>query len=586
MPSLLVMNGTQKDAVFGLVGGETLGRDQANTIVLTAPGVSRKHLQFVREGTSLWLVDLGSANGTHVNGSRVMKHKLAEGDVIALSSVSLKFHAVDADEAAPSRSKLGRRPAPPTEPLDTGRARQILLGEMTEAKAPASDYTLDARVSFTATSLGLSDKAQIASLQKRLELLFEIQQALAAVKDLDELLGKMMDKLFQVFPQTHRGLVLLGPTVDELDPAIVRFRNSRASETGPTISRTIAHEVFEQRKAILAHDAEHDVRFAASHSLVDMHIRSFIVAPLLFRDEVFGFIQLDTDENRKGFTPDDLNVLAGLASSAALFLKSVRLFETVARDVKEREAIHSELRVASRIQAGLLPKSDPEHPRFEVSGRMHTAKEVGGDYYDYLHATLGESSPPELFLVIGDVSGKGVPAGLVMVMARSILRSLVARGVVEPKALAIETNRLLIQDVKPGMFLSLLIGRCDGDTLRFAGCGHDRPLVYREKSRRVERVDLGGLVLGIVPDNSTNVAEAEVKLEPGDQVLLFTDGVPEAMDPEGKQYTIERLEALLATRGALAPAELLNAIEADVAQHVRGAEAHDDITLIAVRRKV
>jgi serine phosphatase RsbU (regulator of sigma subunit)/pSer/pThr/pTyr-binding forkhead associated (FHA) protein len=580
MPSIVVLTGEQKDEVFELRGGETLGRDPGNSIQINAPGISRKHLQFVREGGAMWLVDLGSANGTVVGGARVNKHKLRDGDVLLLSQVSLRFQASDDTRSNLARPKLRAREDPPTEPVDTERARRILLEEESKTERQGADFSIDARLSFTQTAVNLSHKDQVGTLQKRLQAIFDVQQALAAVKDRDELLGTMMDKLFETFPQAHHGLVLLGPTVDELEPAIVRSRDKTPKPAATHVSRTIAREVFEQRKAILAHDTAEDARFSHASSVVNMEIHSFVVAPLLFRDEVLGFIQLDSQRTKSRFMPEDLSLLAGLASSAALFLKSLKLFETVAREVREREARNQELRVASRIQAGLLPKSDPEDDWLEISGRMRTAKEVGGDYYDYLRA-------PDLFVVIGDVSGKGVPAGLVMVMARSILRSLTAHGVVEPRSLAVETNRLLKQDLKPGMFLSLLVGRCDpaAKSIRFAGCGHERPLVYRARTKSVERLALGGLVLGVLPDNSKNVAEAEVALEPGDQVLLYTDGVPEAMNTEGKPFTLDRLEGVLTSNGGLAPPKVLDAVEQAVARHVKTAEPHDDVTLIAIRRK-
>src|SRR5581483_9997446 len=241
-------------------------------------------------------------------------------------------------------------------------------------------------------------------------------------------------------------------------------------------------------------------------------------------------------------------------------------------------SILSELRVASRIQLALLPKRDPVIPGIEISGRMKTAKEVGGDYFDYIPSR----APGDFFVAIGDVSGKGVPAGLIMVMARSIIRSLSSGRDVDPRLVAIEANRLLKQDLKPGLFMSLLLARCDSrrGVLRLAGCGHERPIVWRKRTGQVEKLELGGLVLGVVADNSKQVADLEVHLEPGDHLLLYTDGVTEAMDPEDKPYGFDRLSGIMTAHGHRSPAELLDAIEQDLARHSRGAEQHDDVTLI------
>jgi sigma-B regulation protein RsbU (phosphoserine phosphatase) len=284
-----------------------------------------------------------------------------------------------------------------------------------------------------------------------------------------------------------------------------------------------------------------------------------------------------------GFDDEDKTLLQSFSDQAAIAIENARLL----KEAKEKESILSELRVASRIQLALLPKRDPVVPGLEIAAAMKTAKEVGGDYYDYIPARANQDGTRDLYVAIGDVSGKGVPAGLIMVMARSILRSLASLRDVEPRAVAIETNRILKQDLKPGLFMSLLFLRYDArrGSIRFAGCGHERPVIYRARTRRVERIDLGGLVLGVVADNSKQVAEAEVTLEPGDHMLLYTDGVTEAMNAEGKMYSQDRLEGIVAAHGARPPAELLAAIDQDVVRHESGVEHHDDITLIAMRRK-
>lgn len=632
MPSIKVVTGPSADAVFEVGNGTTLGRDGSADITIAAPGVSRRHVQFLVDGEEVFVQDLNSVNGTFVNGSRITKQRLKDGDTIHLSEVCLRFS--NSGTTARHQRQRVRLTSPPTEPVNTDRVRELLLEqEQTEAEAAGASapgaeeqgqeeaYSVDVAGQFstTAIDLRLAPADQLVALQKRLKHMFEISQALAAAKTRDELFAKILGSLFEVYPQADRGTIYLGPSVDRLEPAVVRERGqgsgrqgsgstsgstggstggSTSGSTGGSkggagsgvgrglrgtgaVSRTIARKVFERKKAILCHDAREDSRFADAQSIANLRLSAFMVAPLLYgEEEVFGFLQL---QGTKQFSRDDLDLLAALASSAALFLKNVQLFESVAREVKEREAIHSELRIASRIQTQLLPKADPSLSWLELSGRMKTAKEVGGDYFDYLTGPNGE-----LYVVIGDVAGKGVPAGLVMVMARSILHSLVARsGGGDPRTIAVETNRLLKKDLKPGMFLSLLIGRCDDarGAIRFAGCGHERPLVYRAARKQVEQLDLRGTVLGVLPDITGHVAEAEVTLGPGDHVLLFTDGVNEAMDPAGQQYSVARLTRMLAEYGKLAPAELIRAIDTDLSLHARGADQHDDITMIALRRR-
>ncbi|MEZ0226987.1 MAG: SpoIIE family protein phosphatase [Planctomycetota bacterium] len=579
MPSIEVLTGPNPGELFPVRSNDSLGRDPACEITIAAPGISRRHVQFNVEGGEMYVADLGSVNGMFVNGAKVTRHKLSDGDTISLSEVSLRWKRADVPSAT---KRFGPRKAvPPTEPVDVLRARSLLAEAEADAESaePEESYSFDATGSIaTAMDFRLAPAEQVTTLQKRLALMFEVSQSLAVVKDRDELLGKIIEKLFLVFPHAEHGYVLVGSAVEQLQPALVRHRKDVAAKV-PKLSRTIARKVFEQRRALICQNAAKDARFAHAQSILSLDLSSFMVAPLLYRDEVFGFIQLDS---KRHFEKDDLNLLAGLAANAAMFLKNLRLFERVAKEVKEREEIQSELRIASRIQAALLPKSEPALSWLEVSGRMKTAKEVGGDYYDFIETPSGE-----VYVAIGDVSGKGVPAGLVMVMARSILHSLLETKPRDLTTVAIETNRILKKDLKPGMFLSLLLVGCDSKTkrLKLVGCGHERPLVYRARTRAVERLELGGTVLGVVADNSKQVTEREVELEPGDQVLLYTDGVTEALDAASKPFGIPRLEQTLEKNGDAAPAALLEAIQAQVAAHARGRDQHDDITLIALRRR-
>jgi serine phosphatase RsbU (regulator of sigma subunit) len=304
-----------------------------------------------------------------------------------------------------------------------------------------------------------------------------------------------------------------------------------------------------------------------------------LCVPLRVKRKILGTLYLDsrTRGMQEQFDEEGRDLLMAFSDQAAIAIENARLL----REVKEKESIKADLRVASRIQLALLPREDPQVPGFEVSGRMSTAQEVGGDYFDFIWGPNRRN----LYVAIGDVSGKGVPAGLVMVMARSILRSLVARGA-RPKDVLREANRLLKQDLEPGMFMSMLLATLDGATgrLLLGGCGHERPLLFRARDRSVQKVELGGLILGVVPDLADFVEEVQVGLEPGDQLLLYTDGVTEGTDTDRRQFGIERLEGLLQRFGDERPARLVEIVIEELERHAHGAVQHDDITLLAVRR--
>jgi len=357
MPSVRILNGPNRDQTFALRGGELVGRDPANAIQVFAPGVSRRHFQFSFENGQVFVMDLGSSNGTYVNNARITKHLLAENDTITVGGINIRYSRGDtggpsvdgvASPGAPSRKlsfsqeevpvgAFGNAPTPPTAKPDNpaASASQVVLKD-DSSEGEAEDYSLDASIVFSsAANATLPQKDQVSALQKRLQLMFEISQALGAITDRDELLGTIMDKLFEIFPQADRGFIIVGPNVDTLTPAVVRHRKSQGS-TEVQMSRTIARKVYGEKQAILSQNAMEDDRFTGGLSILNFRILSMMVAPLLYRQEVFGFIHLDTQDRVKKFTPDDLNLLAGISSNAAIFMKNLNLFDEIKKETEAR----------------------------------------------------------------------------------------------------------------------------------------------------------------------------------------------------------------------------------------------------------
>lgn len=357
MASVRILNGPNRDQIFVLNGGELVGRDPQNAIQVFAPGVSRKHFQFNCEAGKFFVQDLGSSNGTYVNNQRIQKHALIESDMITVGGINLRFSNTD-DASNPGGLPLpplslsgedmalgafGASPgaagyaASPVPAGATGRLSKagveaksgvVLKEDEDEAEA---DYSVDASIVFKpevtlAGAKGHEDKVQ--ALQKRLSIMFEISQMLAGSHSIDEMLALVLEKLFTVFPQADRGFVLLGESVETLKPVAVRARSGDGDTDAGSdkdqvqISRTIARKVCSEKQAILSQNAMEDDRFSGGMSILNFRILSMACAPLLYRDEVFGLIQVDTQDRTKKFTPDDINLLAGIAALAAIFLKN------------------------------------------------------------------------------------------------------------------------------------------------------------------------------------------------------------------------------------------------------------------------
>lgn len=350
MASVRILNGPNRDQIFVLKGGELVGRDPGNAIQVFAPGVSRKHFQFSCEAGKFFVQDLGSSNGTYVNNQRIQKHLLIESDMITVGGINLRYSntnendvtmplpplslsgedvALGAFGASPGGPTFGAAPAPLAgvtgrmAPATEGKSGFVLKEDEEEAEA---DYSVDASIVFKpevtlAGAKGHEDKVQ--ALQKRLSIMFEISQMLAGSHSVDEMLALVLEKLFTVFPQADRGFILLGDSVEELEPVAVRNRGDGGNDKDQVqISRTIARKVCSEKQAILSQNAMEDDRFSGGMSILNFRILSMACAPLLFRDEVFGLIQVDTQDRTKKFIPDDINLLAGIAALAAIFLKN------------------------------------------------------------------------------------------------------------------------------------------------------------------------------------------------------------------------------------------------------------------------
>lgn len=497
-----------------------------NDLVVDDPEVSKRHLKIEPRGDGRYFaVDTGSRNGTFLNETRIEEAELHSGDRLRIGQTALFF----------------------------------LEGERLDL---SNDGTTPQRKG--------GDKLG------NLLILQEINKALNSETDLARLLELIMDTAIHLCSAGRGFLVLV--TDEKLEFVVARNIDYEVVKSPEfKISNSVIRKVAKSGQPLLTTNAKVDLK--SIQSVVSLDVRSILCVPLRVKSRTLGTLYLDSHAVTDSFTEDHKDLLQAFSDQAAIALENARLL----KEAKDKESILSELRVASRIQLALLPKRDPVIPGMEVSGRMKTAKEVGGDYFDYIPSR----QQGDFFVAIGDVSGKGVPAGLIMVMARSIIRSLSSGRDVDPRLVAIEANRLLKQDLKPGLFMSLLLARCDSrrGVVRLAGCGHERPLVWRAQTGDVEKIELGGLVLGVVADNSKQVADKEVHLDPGDHVLLYTDGVTEAMDPDNRPYGIDRLTGILAAHGHRTPVELLDAIEQDLSRHARGAEQHDDVTLIALRSK-
>jgi serine phosphatase RsbU (regulator of sigma subunit)/pSer/pThr/pTyr-binding forkhead associated (FHA) protein len=545
-PTLLTIHGETPGKVYELDRDSILiGRDLACDIVLSRKFVSRKHARIVRGPSGFEIEDLGSNCGTILEGERISDRvPLKDGHHIKIGNYLFVFNL------------------PPVLVTDNDDSSSTIIGVLEAARPERA-------------------AGSAVHPEEKLRHVLEISRKLGESLQLDAVLEKTLETLFKIFPQADRGFVLLkeGETVD-LTPRAIKFRGG---ETGSlAISRTILSHVLNEGKAILSSDAASDRRFEPSQSIVGM-IRMMMCVPLLDPGRTpKGILQLDTREERGRFTQEDLDLLVAVASQVSVAVENARLHAALI----EQTQIEQESQDAHEVQIALLPEQRPELPGYEFWDYYEPARYVGGDYFDYLplaHADDQAEAPRRWLLAVADVAGKGMPAALLMARLSAVVR-LFTLTMSDPARIVERLNRDLCHRATGERFITFLLVLVDAESHRLCvvSAGHSGPIIRRGDDR-LEIVGEGqaGPPLGI--NEGAVYSASGVSIEPGDLVLLSTDGLIEAMDASGRCFGIDRVQQTFqgAPRGATKVGE---AILRAVRRHASGCPQSDDITLLCFER--
>jgi sigma-B regulation protein RsbU (phosphoserine phosphatase) len=307
-------------------------------------------------------------------------------------------------------------------------------------------------------------------------------------------------------------------------------------------------------------------------------VRYLLGVPILFENSPRGMLVVGDKESRRGvgpFLPGDRRTLGLFANQAAIALENARLHLRAL----EQERLESEMHLAAEIQRQILPKGAPQVPGYQLAGWNRPARQVGGDYYDMFPTRSGRMG-----LVVGDVSGKGIPAALMVSTLHSALRLLLDQSGIGPP-LVEKLNKHILESSMPNKFITMFLAELDPETghLLYANAGHNPGLLLRSNGQ-VEELGSGGVPLGLLP--GSRYQAREVVLEPGDLLCLYSDGITEAESVEEEEFGTERLcDVLRAHRGELGIQAVLDAIRVSVEEFTRGQPQGDDQTLLVVRRE-
>lgn len=534
-----------------------LGRSADCDIPLDAPAVSRRHAAIVREHGQFFLEDLKSRNGTFVNDARINdRMRLGEGDRLVICDQEFRFY-----------TGLGTGLLDPLRNLEESSFAEVVDDRTLNTPAQVV-ATFD--ISGGSASWGLSAKPEV-----KLAALMEISNGLAQAISVDEILPKLLDSLFKIFVQADRGFVVMKPKADG-PPVVVADKARRAAnEERMRISRTIVEEAMKAKKAILSADAASDERFGMAQSIADFSIRSMICAPMIGLDgEPIGVIQIDTLNQRARFTDQDLEVLASVASQAAISIDNAKMHE----QVMAQRALQRDLELARRMQRSLLPSHPPQVTGYFFFDYYQAARQVGGDYYDYVQLPGGRVA-----VIVGDVAGKGVPAALLMARLSADVRFSLASETDPAKAIQ-QINEGFAHHDWSDKFVTMLAAVLNPTTseLTIVNAGHMAPILRRQDGSIADiGEDAAGLPLGVA--QGYEYESYTHRVEPGDMLTIFTDGFSEAMNNQRELYGIERLKQQLGSR-SVNVRDFGQHILEDVSKFVDGYDQSDDMCLVCFGR--
>jgi sigma-B regulation protein RsbU (phosphoserine phosphatase) len=521
----------------------TIGRSRDSDIFLPDQWLSRHHAEILKKDATFFLHDLGSKNGTLLNGEPVHgDRRLRHGDVITLGEHVLTFSVEDVED---------------------------------DSQPPEGTRIFSARELSDIKTKPTIDPEELQRQNRVLEVLSRAARSLLAHRPLPELFEDVLNLLFDAVPCERAAILLLEGQPPE--PTVKASRSRGGQPLLSKVSRSIARRVLERRETMLLPNLMEDAAFSTQDSILSTGIRSALCAPLWFtsatadQDAVIGLVYLDSLAMTRPFTEEDARIVTALANVAAAKIENVRLLE----ESMEKRRLEEDMRVAAEIQRGLLPDGAPVVSGYGVVGSNRPCRTVGGDYYDF---SLNQG---RLLLALGDVSGKGTGAALLMTVLRAAVRGLWGEASVADAVSRI--NSTVCQNVTSGKYITFFMARLDPDTghVDYVNAGHNPPLLVR-RNGEVETLTEGGMVLGLF--DSIPYEEGVAELRAGDTLLIFSDGVTETFNAKDDEFGERRLGEVAVRGRGLDAAGLQTEILRELEAFAAGTKATDDRTLIVLKR--
>mgnify|MGYP000212146098 FL=1 len=418
-----------------------------------------------------------------------------------------------------------------------------------------------------------STQERISTIDK-LRLLLDITKTISRSLDLDEVLNLVMDTLGSLLPYDAAGIYLIEFSETEKDPYIFRSKAIRGYhisfdliEPRLKMGEGFLGTVAQTGKPIISHDVSKDRRYFAARELT----KSEMLAPIVSNDRVIGVFDLESDR-LDAYSEDDLAVLQLLTSQVAIIIEKVQLHQQVV----QKKRIEAQLEIARQVQLELLPSSDPTMEGFDISAYVFPTEEVSGDYYDWVKVF-----DDQIGLIVADAVGKGIPAALLMAFLRASLRSCVQIGYA-PNIAFSKVSELLCESIEDNQFITAIYGILDATnrTFVFSNAGHNPPLLIKPDGE-YRFVEYGDTPLGMFP--GTHFHQHFIRFEAKQAMVIYTDGITEAANPNGEEYGQERFAKRVLDGIDLPARKLIDHVRKGVSDFTERKFLDDDGTLFIVK---
>ncbi len=509
-----------------------IGRDPSCEICLDDTVTSRRHARLYRdEHGQYWIQDLQSKNGTQVNSRQVSTARVRSGDLIAIGACTLSF--------------------------TVSEASSIVLGDAGADPSTAA-----------ASAWGPGQRVDLA--RQRLQTLYELNERLTGRLDRDDLLTEVLSICLESLRFERAGIAVWAGHPHP--PQWVRIEKAGGNDSEEIhISRSLVDRVLRNGERILISDTSGG-GFDPTASMIAGHIRSAMCVPMEYLGQVRGVIYGDRVSSAGGYNKEDTDFFAALGRLGAMGLANAQLVE----EMRERQKVEMQLEWARQIQAQLLPGELLSVPGLKIDALNDPGQKVSGDYYDYFVRPDGLVT-----VVVADVAGKGAPAALLMANLQAAVHVLLREERDLPRAVGL-INDLVCSNIRDSRFITALIGLLDPveRSFSYVNAGHMGP--YRIHRGGVDKLNPEpNLPLGLEPANRYCTERIDLAGEAA-TLFMYTDGVPDAENPQGDRFGEDRLAELLRGIGDLGPAELIARVRRSIKQFVRNHPQTDDITLLVM----